>query len=139
MLEQAGVSYPGRANFEVSHHYGIDKIYEFGIVMLTVVNREYCKKLIIVLPNQKHPEQYHLKKEETFHVLYGELDLTLNGELKVLRKGDVCTIERNTKHCFSSKSGAIIEELSTNHDSNDSYYTDDNIMKNQERKTIILN
>ena len=137
MLNKASVSYPGRANFELSHHYGIDKIYEFGTVMLTVVNREYCKKLIISLPGQSHPEQYHLEKEETFHVLDGELSLLLDGNPRTLRKGDVCTIERGVRHSFSSESGAIIEELSTSHNPEDSYYTDDSIMKNQERKTIL--
>ena len=71
-------------------------------------------------------------------MLDGELILLLDNRPRVLRKGDVCTIERNVRHSFSSESGAIIEELSTNHNPNDSYYTDDNIMKNQERKTIIL-
>ena len=52
---------------------------EFGLLLLTVVNREYCKKLLVSLPGQKHPEQYHKQKEETFHVLYGSIELELDG------------------------------------------------------------
>jgi len=138
MLLESGVAYPGKASFEISHHYGINKIRDFGTIMVTVVNREYCKKLIIVLPGQKHPEQYHVKKEETFNVLSGKLELSLDGKISTLEKGDVSVIERGVRHSFSSKDGAIIEELSTTHFKEDSYYTDEKIMKNQERKTIIL-
>lgn len=139
MLINAKVVYPGKANFELSHHYGINKIRKFGTVMLTVVNREYCKKLLIVLPGQKHPEQYHKVKEETFHILHGELIISLNGNTKTLKKGDICTIERGINHSFLSDYGAIVEEISTTHKSEDSYYTDPHIMNNKERKTIILN
>ena len=48
--------------------------------MITMVNREYCKKILICLPGQLHPQQYHLKKEETFNVLHGTLKLTLDTE-----------------------------------------------------------
>ena len=105
--------YPSQADLEISHHYGIDHFYETGIAMITVVNREYCKKLIIVLPNQNHPEQYHLKKEETFVVLHGELDLKLSvltpianswPEIELsghtLCVGDVITIEPEVRHEF---------------------------------------
>ena len=30
--------------------------------MLTVVNRNYCKKLLVIFADQTHPEQYHKKK-----------------------------------------------------------------------------
>ena len=77
-LNNSNVVYPSHSELEISHHYGIDQFYETGISMITVVNRGYCKKLIIVLPNQRHPEQYHLKKEETFVVLHGSLELKLS-------------------------------------------------------------
>jgi sialic acid synthase SpsE/quercetin dioxygenase-like cupin family protein len=136
-LSISGVVYPGKAELEISHHYGLDKFYEVGITMITVVNREYCKKLIIVLPNQLHPEQYHLQKEETFVVLHGEVELSLNGQIQTLKKGDVVTIEKEVKHEFTTKTGCIIEEVSSTHYINDSYYTDKNIEKNKDRKTFI--
>jgi len=40
-LSKTDVVYPGQAELEISHHYGIDKFYETGITMITVVNREY--------------------------------------------------------------------------------------------------
>ena len=122
---------------EISHHYGIDKFEEYGVVSITVVNREYCKKLLIVFPGQKHPEQYHKEKEETFHVLYGDLDLELNGKWQTLKAGDVVTIERGIRHSFKSNKGVIIEEISSNHSVDDSFYTDNSISKNLNRKTFL--
>ena len=136
-LSKTDVVYPGQAELEISHHYGLNKFYETGITMITVVNREYCKKLIIVLPNQTHPEQYHHQKEETFVVLYGEVELTLDGVTQTFKKGDVITIEREVRHIFTTKTGCVIEEVSSTHYVNDSYYTDESIAKNKDRKTFV--
>lgn len=136
-LKQSGIVYPGKADLEISHHYGLDRFYDFGITMITVVNREYCKKLIIVLPNQKHPEQYHKEKEETFIVLYGQVELLLDGVKHNLKQGDVITIEKTVRHEFSTKTGCIIEEVSSTHYINDSYYTDNAISENKDRKTFV--
>jgi len=136
-LAKSNVVHPGQANLEISHHYGIDNFYETGITMITVINREYCKKLIIALPGQKHPEQYHKKKEETFVVLYGDVDLYLNEKLHALKKGDVVTIEPEVRHEFATRNGCVIEEVSSTHYTNDSYYTDLEIQSNNNRKTFI--
>lgn len=136
-LNNSGVVYPGKADLEISHHYGINEFHKTGITMITVVNREYCKKLIIVLPNQTHPEQYHKQKEETFVVLYGEVELTLDGKIQTLKKGDIITIEKEVRHQFTTKIGCIIEEVSSTHYLNDSYYTDETIVKNKDRKTFV--
>ena len=136
-LKDSGVVYPGEAKLEISHHYGIDKFYETGITMITVVNREYCKKLIIALPGQNHPEQLHHKKEETFVVLHGSVELRLDDKLNLLEKGSVITIEPGVRHEFSTKTGCVIEEVSSTHYVNDSYYTDKEIAKNKNRKTFI--
>jgi quercetin dioxygenase-like cupin family protein len=136
-LNNSGVVYPGKADLEISHHYGIDQFHRTGITMITVVNREYCKKLIIVLPNQTHPEQYHKQKEETFVVLHGEVELSLDGTTQILKKGDVVTIEKEVRHQFTTKTGCIIEEVSSTHYLNDSYYTDESIAKNKDRKTFV--
>jgi sialic acid synthase SpsE/quercetin dioxygenase-like cupin family protein len=137
LLRHADVTIPGKAELEISHHYGVEKFYDVGITMITVVNREYCKKLIIALPGQKHPEQYHKKKEETFVVLHGEVELNLDGNVTDLKRGDVVTIEPAVAHSFTTSSGCIIEEVSSTHYKDDSFYTDPQIQKNKNRKTFI--
>jgi quercetin dioxygenase-like cupin family protein len=105
--------------------------------MLTIVNRDYCKKLLISLPGQKHPEQFHKQKEETFHVLYGSIELELDGQVRTCIPGDVITIEPETRHAFLSKDGAVIEEISSTHYKDDSFYTDEKIATNKNRKTLL--
>jgi len=136
LAESKGVV-PGEAELEISHHFGIDRFDDYGLTMVTVVNRNYCKKLIVVLPGQTHPEQFHKMKEETFHVLHGELRLWLDDEEKVCRPGTVVTIAPGVRHAFTSEQGAVFEEISSTHYVNDSFYTDDAINDNANRKTIL--
>lgn len=137
LIEKSGVVVPQSTDMEISHHYGLDRFFEFGIVMLTVVNRDYCKKLIIVQPGQTHPEQYHKQKEETFHILYGEVIMTLNNTTTTCGPGTVVTVPVGVHHTFSTNTGAVIEEISSTHFKNDSFYVDPIIMTNEDRKTMI--
>lgn len=136
-LAQTGMQVPGRLQLEISHHYGIERFDEYGAVLVTFINREYCKKLIVVLPGQKHPEQYHEAKEETFNVLHGSIDLVLDGVPHHLEAGDIVTVERGVRHEFSTSEGAIIEEVSSTHAGADSFYTDPAVSANPNRKTVV--
>jgi len=137
LLAESRITVPGGVDLELSHHYGIDRFHEVGLTMITVVNRGYCKKLLLSLPGQAHPEQYHKLKEETFHVLFGEVDITLDGKTASYRQGDVINVEPGVRHAFVSKGGCVIEEISSTHHKNDSFYTDDSINQNANRKTIL--
>ncbi len=137
LLKQSGVTIPSRVDLEISHHYGIDRFHEFGLTMMTVVNRMYCKKLIVLLPGQKHPTQYHREKEETFHVLYGDVEMELDGSPGSFKAGETITVERGVHHYFGSEKGAIIEEISSTHHADDSFYLDPEIMGNANRKTLL--
>jgi len=136
-LKQAQIQITNKLDFELSHHYGIDKFYQWGAVIISFVNREYCKKLIVLLPNQSHPTHFHEKKEETFHVLHGEMTLELNGEVKECSVGDIVTVERGISHNFKSTEGCVFEEVSTTHYKNDSFYADEVVANNPNRKTLI--
>lgn len=137
ILKEGNVITPSKVELEISHHYGIEKFDKYGISMITCVNRDYCKKLIIVLPGQNHPTQYHKKKEETFHILYGNFSVNLDGKKYLYLPGDVITIKPATKHSFSAKNGGILEEISTTHFLNDSFYIDKKIGLNKNRKTYV--
>jgi sialic acid synthase SpsE/quercetin dioxygenase-like cupin family protein len=141
MLSESKIILSKNAEIELSHHYGIENFHKFGCLIVSMVNREYCKKIIVVFEGQHHPEQKHIKKEETFHILSGELIVTLDGIVYNLEKGDVITIERGVIHSFYSNKGAIIEEISTTHYRNDSFYTDPLISEQDPmaRKTVLRN
>jgi len=137
MFRKAHVRVPGQVDLEISHHFGMDRFHEVGATMVTVINREYCKKLIVLLPGQRHPEQYHLGKEETFDVLYGNVVVCLDDEEQHLTAGDIVTVKRGVRHSFMSADGVIIEEVSSTHKADDSYYTDPSIPDGSLRKTLI--
>ncbi|MBT8342128.1 MAG: N-acetylneuraminate synthase family protein [Desulfatitalea sp.] len=135
MLVDSKVHLPHMLQFELSHHYGIERLDECGAVIINCVNRDYCKKLIIMLPGQQHPAHYHKRKEETFQILSGELILDLGSGEKAYGPGDLILVERGVKHSFRSEGGCIFEEVSGTHYTDDSYYDDPEILKNINRKT----
>ncbi len=137
LIQQSGIVVPGGVDLEISHHYGLNRFHEVGLTMLTVVNRGYCKKILVSLPGQKHPEQYHKQKEETFHVLYGEVELILDGKPRTCRPGDVVNVEPGVRHAFHTTTGSVIEEISSTHFKEDSFYTDETIQQNKNRKTVL--
>ncbi len=141
MLNTAKIYLDTSFEIEYSHHYGIQNFRKTGAVIINCINRKYCKKLIIMLANQQHPAHFHRKKEETFQVLNGSLDVYLDGKHKFLKEGETCLIQPGVWHSFSSKIGCVFEEISTTHYVDDSFYKDKRIseMKRQDRKTIVEN
>jgi sialic acid synthase SpsE/quercetin dioxygenase-like cupin family protein len=139
MLKEAGIEIGTQFEIELSHHHGPQQFRRFGAVIINLLNREYCKKLIVVLPGQHHPCHFHKVKEETFQVLYGELDLFLDGNVRHLSPGDMQLIERGQPHEFRSERGCIFEEISTTHVAKDSHYKDGHIAARDPmaRKTVV--
>ena len=101
----------------------------YGAFIIDKVNREYCKKIIVMLPNQKHPEHYHIRKEETFELIHGDCSLLIKGKVIELKLGEPFLIARNVPHAFKTSSGCVIEEVSTTHHKGDSIYTDPTILR----------
>jgi N-acetylneuraminate synthase len=139
MIYEAGIALGNDFEIELSHHYGIEHFRHTGALIVNLINREYCKKLIVLLSGQKHPNHHHKIKEETFQLIWGDLEVKLNGSIVKMKPGDKLLISRGAWHSFTSKKGAIFEEISTTHKKNDSYYEDEyiNNLDPIERKTII--
>lgn len=139
MLYEAGIALGNDFEVELSHHYGMKHFRQTGAIIINIINREYCKKLLIVLPGQKHPMHAHKVKEETFQLLYGDLTVVIEGKERKMKPGDIQTVLRGEKHSFTSATGAIFEEVSTTHVKSDSYYDDPAISKldPMERKTYL--
>lgn len=137
LIKDSGIQLQDKLDLELSHHYGLDRFDEVGCAIITCVNREYCKKILLQLPGQYNPVHTHHKKEETFHVLYGTLEITLAGEKKVYQAGDIVVVERGKPHDFGTSTGAVMEEISTTHYKNDSFYDDNNIAETALRKTYM--
>ena len=128
-LEKANVTVTDKDDIELSCHHGVENFYETGCAIISKINRAYCKKILVMLPNQCHPTHHHMIKEESFELLYGDCELVLNDRKIVLRKGDPKLINTGVAHSFSSKKGCVIEEVSTTHIPGDSVYRDAKINK----------
>ncbi len=141
MLNKARIRIGKDSSIELSHHYGLERFREFGAVIINCINRAYCKKLVIQLPRQKHPYHFHKNKEETFQLLYGDLEVERNGKRINPELGDTILVRPGEWHKFHTLDGAIFEEVSTTHFSDDSFYEDERIARlhRQERKTVIDN
>lgn len=141
ILSEARVPIGKGSHIELSHHYGLERFREFGAIIVTCVNRAYTKKLVIQLPRQKHPYHHHKIKEETFQLLYGDMEAEIDGHRTKLEVGDTILVSPGAWHKFHTLDGCIFEEVSTTHINNDSFYEDERIARltREERKTEIPN
>lgn len=139
LLNDAGITLSHEFTTEYSHHYGILNFREVGAVLITIVNREYAKKILVQLPGQRNPLHLHKLKEETFLVVKGDLTITLDGEEKQLCPGDQVTVPPGVWHSFGTQNGVVFEEISTTAHKEDSYYKDPNVSKlsSAQRKTKV--
>jgi len=141
LLSESRTAINQDADFELSHHYGLQRFREFGVALITCINREYAKKILVQLPRQKHPYHYHKVKEETFQLLWGDAEITVNGTKTLLRPGDTCLVKPGEWHKFQTLNGAVIEEVSTTYKVSDSCYEDQKIatLDPAARKTKVQN
>jgi N-acetylneuraminate synthase len=139
MLNEARIVLNTEFEAEFSHHYGLAKFPEWGATIISCVNRTYCKKLVIQTPGQRHPSHYHKRKEETFQVLHGTLEVIIEGRRRTLVPGDTLLVQQGVWHEFWSDTGVIFEEISTTHFNDDSFYEDKQINRKAraERKTAV--
>jgi sialic acid synthase SpsE/quercetin dioxygenase-like cupin family protein len=139
LLNEACIALNTEFEVEYSHHHGISRFREYGAVIINCINREYCKKIIVQLPGQKHPQHFHKLKEETFQVLHGDLTVSVDGRIRSLVAGEILLVMPGVWHSFQTVGGCVFEEVSTTHFNNDSVYKDAKINKLQrhERKTIV--
>jgi mannose-6-phosphate isomerase-like protein (cupin superfamily) len=83
----------------------------------------YCGRIITVNEGRQSSFHYHLKKNETFYVLDGILEIDLSFDLHskstVLHKGECIDIPRYVLHRFKGKSDATVLEISTYDDGED--------------------
>jgi N-acetylneuraminate synthase len=139
LLSEAGIHLLRPLSIEVSHHYGIDEFHRTGAILVNVVNRTYCKKLLVMIPGQTHPLHHHRLKDETFIVLWGDLKVKLGDQHLSLSPGDQLVVEPGVVHGFATDRGCIFEELSTTQLPYDSVYVDPAIQRldPMKRKTIL--
>lgn len=84
------------------------------------VNGEYCGKLLLLDHNAECSYHYHPIKRETFMAIEGYVRLTIEGKVYILAPFTRAkTIEPNEKHKFFGITEAVILEVSTHHEDDD--------------------
>ena len=142
MLNYNKIKVGDNFDLEISHHNGIDNFEKVGCFLFNIVNRDYAKKLLVMLPNQKHPSHFHKKKYETFIIIFGSLTLIDNKKKFLLNAGDKVDLKKSGLHEFKAGSnGCIFEEISTTSYNSDSFYKNKLIKKldRDKRKTYVKN
>ena len=137
ILKGHHIALPSNVEIEISHHYGIDRFDEWGAILIHVINRAYSKMLVVMMPGQSYPRHKHVEKDETYHLLHGDLIVEIDGVESSLKAGDVLSINRQIPHSFKTKCGAVIEEVATTYIKGDSVYEDSSITANTSRKTLL--
>ena len=127
--------------------FGLGKVKEIGLQLLTYVNTQRCcAKEMVLRPYQTCPEHYHVSgvengvpfegKEETFRVRAGECLLYVSGEgdEKNIR-ARMPQIYSGTRHWFQAGAdGAIISEFSTRSRDESDVFEDERIRRIPEVK-----
>ncbi len=141
MLNVAKVAVPPEFALHFSHPYGLKRFREIGTVAITCVDRAYKKRILVQFPGQESPLHHNRKAERTYAVLFGTLELELDGRRKTLHSGDTVTIQRGVTHRFWNEAGVIFEELSAPEPQDEIAYEDPAIGKRplSERETVMAN
>jgi quercetin dioxygenase-like cupin family protein len=134
VLQEGRIVLPPRVEVEISTHYGIEQFDQWGAVLVKVLNRAYSKMLIVMFPGQSYPRHFHRQKEESFHLLRGDLNVEVEGVRREMKAGDLLSVLPGVRHSFQTKNGAIIEEIATTYLNGDSVYEDETINRNANRK-----
>ena len=134
VLQEGRIVLPPRVEVEISTHYGIERFDQWGAVLVKVLNRAYSKMLIVMFPGQSYPRHFHRQKEESFHLLRGDLSIEVEGMRRDMKAGDLLSILPGVRHSFQTRNGAIVEEIATTYLNGDSVYEDETINQNANRK-----
>jgi D-lyxose ketol-isomerase len=129
VLKEASIPLPKNAEIEIVD-FGLGNFRKTGLALFVKVNEpEYCSKWMVVLPGQVCADHKHKDKKETFIVMKGIVELTTGNKKIVLKPGDSYTLIQNTYHTFTSKRGAVVEEVSTYDTNADNYFKDERIIR----------
>lgn len=97
------------------------KVYEsiviktWGQELIFVNSPWFCSKLLIIKPGFQSSRHFHKTKRELFVCLDGFVTLELSGGNVEMQAGDRHLLNPLDEHRFSSLTGGIIYEISTQH------------------------
>ena len=121
MLNYNNINIGENVKLELSHHKGVENFQKTGC-LFNIINEEYAKKILVMLPNQQHPSHHHKIKKESFIITAGSLKLNYNGKNFNLLPGEIFILIKSHGINLKQVQGCIFEEISTTSFKTDSYY-----------------
>jgi len=118
--------------------FGLGEFDRTGLIEFWISNEleaGYCGKLMYVSNGQTCPRHSHRVKHETFFVMRGQMEVTLDDDRFTLSEGESLVIAPGRVHSFSGIGPALMLELSTPCDPCDNYFENPSIMKWLQRCT----
>lgn len=137
LVDKSQILLPKPTYVEISHHYGLDRFLEWGAALIHLINRDYSKIVVVMLPGQQYPEHMHITKDETYYILHGTLEVNVGGSTQSLTPGQTFSVQRGANHSFRTTDGVVFEEIATRYIQGDSKYLDERINNNANRKTVV--
>jgi sialic acid synthase SpsE/mannose-6-phosphate isomerase-like protein (cupin superfamily) len=137
LLVKSQILLPKSTYVEISHHYGLERFHEWGAALIHLINRDYSKIVVVMLPGQQYPEHMHINKDETYYIQHGTLEVFVDGNSQILLPGQTFSVQRGANHSFRTTDGVVFEEIATRYIKGDSKYIDERINNNANRKTVV--
>jgi quercetin dioxygenase-like cupin family protein len=110
---------------------------EIGCTQFEIVNNsEYCGKILVHRAGTATPAHSHKRKHETFLIWSGTVEMTVNGKTRIMKPGDVLSVDRGTVHAFAAVGGdAVLLEFSTSSSPKDSYFVEEGMWEKVNRRS----
>jgi len=108
-------------------HFGLGRFRETGETEFWIANETelgYCGKFLFVFDGQTCPYHHHAIKHETFFIVKGRVRMTVDGEERVMREGDLLAMQPGKKHSFTGLGPALILEVSMPSILKDNFFED---------------
>ncbi|MDD2709978.1 MAG: cupin domain-containing protein [Verrucomicrobiae bacterium] len=114
-------------------HFGLNDYDRIGEIEYWVVNdreNSYCGKFLFLFENQRCPAHFHRIKHETFFMIRGSVNMTVDCQDRLLRAGETLAMPPLQRHTFAAIGGAaLILEISLPSMANDNFFDDQRIGK----------
>lgn len=88
---------------------------------------KYCGKLLCINAGYQCSYHHHKVKDEVFYCASSSVFVEVDGETSDLVEGEAIRIRPKTKHLFRAYDDAVLIEVSTHHDDEDSYRDSDRL------------
>ncbi len=89
---------------------------ENRIVTQVILETLFSKEIRILLKSGQTMKEHKAPLPIIVHILEGKIDFGLEGEIKLLKKGDVITLGSNIYHDLTAKEDSIVRLTLSKHD-----------------------